>query len=94
MSKDVGQSINQIKEKQMKDLLFLDKMLTPIIITLVYQLLLLAAIFGGIVGGLNTGNFFVAVLYAVGGAIAARIWCELLIVLFKMNEALQELRNK
>ena len=54
----------------------------------------MAAIFGGIVGGLNTGNFFVAVLYAVGGAIAARIWCELLIVLFKMNEALQELRNK
>ena len=57
VSKFVRQSINKFKEKQMKDLLFLDKMLTPIIITLVYQLLLLAAIFGGIVGGLNTGNF-------------------------------------
>jgi hypothetical protein len=29
-----------------------------------------------------------------GGAIGARIWCELLIVLFKMNEALQEIRRK
>jgi len=34
------------------------------------------------------------ILYAVGGAIGARIWCELLIVLFKMNEALQEIRSK
>jgi len=30
----------------------------------------------------------------VFGAIAARIWCELLIVLFRMNEALQEMRRK
>jgi hypothetical protein len=32
--------------------------------------------------------------YVAGGAIAARIWCELLIVMFKMSEALQEMRQK
>lgn len=49
--------------------------------------------FGGY-GGFTFGKFFMGILYVVGGAIAARIWCELLIVLFKMNEALQEMRSK
>jgi len=84
----------------MKDVLFFDKMVTPKIITFVYWLLLLVAVVGGLesmfggLGGFTFGKFFTGLLYIVGGAIAARIWCELLIVLFKMNEALQELRNK
>ncbi|MDO9365370.1 MAG: DUF4282 domain-containing protein [Methylotenera sp.] len=84
----------------MKDVLFFDSMLTPKIITFVYWLLLFAAVVGGLstmfggYGGLSTGKFFMGLLYGVGGAVAARIWCELLIVLFKMNEALQDLRHK
>ncbi len=84
----------------MKDVLFFDNMLTPKIITFVYWLLLLAAVVAGLGSmfggyeGFSIGNFFMGILYAAGGAIAARIWCELLIVLFKMNEALQELRHK
>jgi hypothetical protein len=34
------------------------------------------------------------IVNAVGVAVGARIWCELMIVAFKMNEALQELRQK
>ncbi|HUF10024.1 MAG TPA: DUF4282 domain-containing protein [Rhodothermales bacterium] len=74
-----------------EDFLFFDKMLTPKIITLVYWLMLI----GAVIGGLTTifaGQFLYGIVILVGGAIAARIWCELLIVLFKMNEALQELR--
>ncbi len=84
----------------MKDVLFFDKMLTPKIITFVYWLLLLGAVVGGIgsifggYGGFSIGKFFMGILYIAGGAIGARIWCELLIVLFKMNEALQELRRR
>jgi hypothetical protein len=84
----------------MKKVLFFDSMLTPKIITFVYWLLLLATVTGGVgsmfggYGGFTIGGFFKGFLYAVGGAVAARIWCELLIVLFKMNEALQELRHK
>ena len=84
----------------MKSVLFFDKMLTPKIITIVYWLLLLAAIVGGI-GSMFSGfqgfgikSFIMGIVYAVGGMIGARIWCELLIVLFKMNEALQDLRSK
>lgn len=84
----------------MKDVLFFENMLTPKIITLVYWLLLLAAIVGGIGSmfggyeGFTFGKFIMGIIYAVGGALAARIWCELLIVLFKMNDALQEIRKK
>jgi hypothetical protein len=83
----------------MKDILNFDSMLTPKIITALYWLLLAGSVIGGIgsmfgFGGFTFGKFIMGILYAVGGAVASRIWCELLIVLFKMNEALQEIRNK
>lgn len=84
----------------MKDILFFEKMLTPKIITFVYWLLLLGAVIGGVgtmfsgYDGFSVGNFFMGILYIIGGGIGARIWCELLIVLFKINEALQDIRNK
>ena len=66
----------------------------------IYWLLLFAAVVTGIGAmsggyeGFTIGSFFKGILISVGGAIGARIWCELLIVLFKMNEALQDLRQK
>ena len=82
----------------MRDLLFFDNMITPRIITLVYWLLLVTVVVMGLgvafSQGVSFSSLFAGILYMVGGAVAARIWCELLIVLFKMNEALQEIRNK
>lgn len=77
----------------MRDIFFFDNMLTPKIITIVYWLLLAAALLTGI-SRLFDGYFLMGLGTAIGGAIGARIWCELMIVLFKMNEALQALRNK
>ena len=81
-------------EGTMRDIFFFDK-----IITVVYWLLLAAAVFGGFASmfsgyGFSFGRFIMGLVYIVGGAIGARIWCELLIVLFKMNEALQDIRKK
>lgn len=45
-------------------------------------------------GGISFSSFLMGIVYAILGMIFARIWCELLIVLFKMNEALQTLKNK
>ena len=84
----------------MNDILNFDKMLTPKIITVVYWIMLLGVAIGGLgsmfagPGGFSISSLFMGVVYAVGGAVAVRIWCELLIVAFKMNEALQEIRHK
>ncbi len=84
----------------MKDILSFNTMLTPKIITFVYWILLLGAAVGGLsamfsgYGGVTFGKFITGLFYAVAGAVGARIWCELLIVLFKINEALQDIRNK
>lgn len=84
----------------MNDILGFDKMLTPKIITFVYWILLLGVVIGGLgsifmgPGGFSIGGFFMGIVYTIGGAVAVRIWCELLIVAFKINEALQEIRQK
>ena len=82
----------------MRELLFFDDMLTPKVITVVYWLLLLFVLIGGIgVMFSEPGGFvgFIGGLLAIViGAVLARIWCEMLIVVFKMNEALQAIRQR
>lgn len=83
----------------MRDIFFFDKMLTPKIITFVYWVMLVGAVIGGLVSmftgyGFSFSRFIMGIVYAIVGVVFARIWCELLIVLFKMNEALQDIRNK
>lgn len=84
----------------MKSMFTFDSMLTPKIITFVYWLMLAVAVIGGLTmmfsgyGGLTAGKFFTGLFAMVGGAIGARIWCELLIVLFKINENIRSLAQK
>ena len=80
----------------MKDIFFFDSMLTPKIITFVYWIMLI----GSLISGLSSiftqygGGIFAGLGIMIGGAIFARIWCELLIVLFKIHENLQKIANK
>jgi uncharacterized membrane protein (DUF373 family) len=78
---------------EIRDVLFFDKMLTPKIIVIVYWLALAGAVLGGLFT-MFSGSFLTGLFTIVAGVLFARIWCELLIVLFKMNEALQSLRNR
>jgi len=81
-----------------KDLLRLDNMITPKIITGVYWLFLAVAVIKGLEKmfgtGFSFGNFLTGLVTIALYAVSARIVSELLIVLFKMNEALQDMRNK
>ena len=93
-----------------KKLLTFDEMIAPKIITILYWLMLAAVIiqslgimFSGGIGGSSYGGgpslgavgaFFAGLLALVMGAIMVRVWCELLIVLFKMYENLKAIREK
>lgn len=83
----------------MKDLMFLDAMLTPKLITLIYWLLLAAAVVSGVSAmfagyGFSFGRLLWGLAIIAGGALAARVWCELLIVLFKIHENMKRLAEK
>lgn len=80
----------------MKNVLFFDSMLTPKIITFVYWLMLLGCLISG-VGAMfarHSGSFIAGLGIILFGAIGSRIWCELLIVLFKIHENLKTIANK
>ncbi len=83
-----------------RDVLFFEAMLTPKVVTLVYWLLLVTAVIAGL-GSMfymgfqymSFGTFVRGLAITLGGAIGARIWCELVIVLFKLNENVQRIAN-
>ncbi|QDT42195.1 hypothetical protein Pan241w_22760 [Gimesia alba] len=83
----------------MRDVLFFDSMLTPKVITFVYWLMLvvvlisgLKTIFGGF--GFSFEKLIVGLLMMISGAVGARIWCELLIVLFKIHDNVKKMAEK
>lgn len=90
----------------MRDLLRFDSMVTPKIVTFIYWLLLAVAVIAGLVmlskgfgvmkysGFAGFGMIVVAPILAVMLALMARIYCEIMIVIFKINEALQAIRAK
>lgn len=77
----------------MRELFFFDNMVTPKFITVLYWLMLLSAVLGG-VGVVLAGSVFSGLMTVVGGAIFARIWCELMVVLFKINTNLQKIADR
>lgn len=90
----------------MRDILFFDKMFTPKVITFVYWLLLVAVAIASLIGvgdaikmmkyqfAAGLGTLVLVPIGAVVGVVVARIYCEILIVLFRMYETLVQLRDK
>ena len=62
----------------------------------IYGLVLMVGAFGTMKynGMMGFGMLVLAPVAVVAGAVLARIYCEIMIVLFKINEALQDIRNK
>ena len=90
----------------MRDWLYFDTMVTPKIITFIYWILLAGAVVSGLVlmvkgfglmrysGFAGFGMIVAAAILPGRSALLARIYCEIMIVLFKINEALQDIRHK
>lgn len=83
----------------MRKYLHFDSMLTPLFITWIYWVLLvgvawsgLGVIFGG--PGVTFGKLISGLIMMGVGAVSARIWCELLIVIFKIHENVKRMAEK
>ena len=79
-----------------------DKMVTPLIIRIIYWIGIAGTVLGGLIGvikgiGSSYGGGMAVIsgiLTIVLGPIFVRIWCELLIVLFEIHKNLVEINKK
>lgn len=77
----------------MKELLSFDTMYTPKIIMALFIIGLIGVLVMGVFSIVN-GDFLPGLGIIVFGAIGVRVYCELMVLAFKINEALQEIRKK
>lgn len=79
-------------------LLSFDTLITPRIIVWLYAALLVGALAGGAAAVLSVGpnfpGFASALVIVAAGALAARVLCELLLVLFRINEHMQAVSKR
>ncbi len=66
---------------------YLENLVTPKLITIFYWILLFAFITKGI-GDIFEGDFWRGLVWVIGGSLASRVACELVVVLFRINESL------
>ena len=90
-----------------KSFLSFERMVTPVIIKILFWIGLIASIiggvvvfFGGIISGISQGEFGTILGGLIGGplivllgGLIARIYCELLILAFRINETLTDIKK-
>lgn len=89
------------REISMEDYLKFRKMITPLIIQILFWvgvvvsvLVGLVMVFGGIASKFGGGGMvFSGLLWIVLGPILTRIYCEILIVIFSINDSLIDIRS-
>ena len=79
-------------DEQVKDFLFFRKMLTPLIIQIIFWIGVVVTFIGGIATMFQSGGFWRGLLAAILGPIFVRIFTELIIVTFKINDSLSDIR--
>ncbi len=80
----------------MGDFLSFRKMITPVIIQIIFWIGVAAAIIGGIVvlvTGDEVGTRLFGLLYIILGPLYWRVVCEIVILFFRMNETLTDIKN-
>ena len=90
------------KDGLLKSFLSFDKMITPVIIKVLFYIGVIISILIGISLILNGVNayfgggalVFLGLLTIILGPIMVKVYCEILIVIFKIHESLVEIKNK
>ena len=80
-------SLDRLDKLDKHYIFYLEEMVTPKLITIFYWILLFAFITKGI-GDIFEGDFWRGLVWVVGGSLASRVACELVVILFRINETL------
>jgi len=76
----------------MNDFLSFKKMITPLIIQFVFGLGVILCVIGGLIA-MFQGQFFPGLMFIVVGPLSVRIYCEIVILAFRINETLTEIER-
>ena len=85
-------SLDRFDNLDKQYIFYLEEMVTPKLLTIFYWILLFAFITKGI-GDIFEGDFFRGLVWVVGGSLASRVACELVVVLFRINQTLHEISD-
>lgn len=97
------EDIKEIQDKGfVKTFLSFDKMITPAIIKIIFYIGLVISVLGSIgmiIYGMNAYygggvQVLIGILSLIFSPIIVRVYCELLIIIFKIHESLVEIKNK
>lgn len=77
----------------MKEILFFESLITPKILTGFYWLALLGVLFSGL-ALMFAGSFFSGLFSIIFGAVATRVFFEMIMIVFKNNEYLKKIADK
>ncbi len=92
VKKSAKSSLDRFDNLDKHYIFYLEEMVTPKLLTIFYWILLFAFITKGI-GDIFEGDFFRGLVWVVGGSLASRVACELVVVLFRINESLHEIND-
>lgn len=76
----------------MREFLSFRRMITPILIQVIFWIGVVVTVVGGL-GLIIGGQGFEGLLLLLLGPLFVRVYCEILILLFRMNETLTEIKN-
>jgi len=77
------------------DMLSFDKMITPIVVKVIYYLLLIVVIISAVISMFRGGfaNFIGGIIMLIIGPILVRMYCELMILFFRIYDKLKSINE-
>lgn len=82
-----------MEQDAVKDFLAFKKMITPTFIQIIFWLGVAGAVIFGLIS-IFSGDFLPGLLTLILGPIMVRIYCEIMIVFFRMQQSLHEMNSK
>ena len=76
----------------MNEYLTFEKMITPLIIQIVFWLGVVVTVLGGLTTMFTT-SFFYGLMILVLGPLVIRIYCEITIIFFRIHDTLRDIRD-
>ena len=84
-------SVDRLDKLDKNYIFYLENLVTTKYITLLYWILLFGIITKGLGDIFLEGDFFRGLVWVVGGPLATRVACELVVIVFQINENLHKI---